>query len=174
MPAPVLPRALLCALALAAAGAPARAHADACQGLVPEALARQLARHYPGLRTPLEYDNAPADIEAAQARGGSACLGVLVADLGGEGKNDIVVGLTARKGNGGLALVARPQRGGWRLQELETWPEHSRASKAIGAIAPGRYGTLECPSGGLRIETIGAGATLYCLAQGQWRHAPAP
>lgn len=148
-----------------------RAHVDACQEQIPQALTSALARTYPGYRTPLEYDNAPEDIARQRARGATGCLGVGAGAFTGDGKKDYVVGLTARKGGAGLAVLAFPKKGGWQFKMLQVWPDGARAASFVEAVAPGQYGqapALDCPNGGAHVGALGGAATLFCYFDGRW------
>ena len=164
-----------------------QAHADACEPLIPRSLADALARAFPGYRTPFEYDNAPEDIRDDRSRGGTGCLGVGTADFTGDGKKDYVIGLTSFKGNAGLAVVALPEKGGWRFERLQGWGEHARSSGYVTVVRPGRYEatpssarrlqpgarqSVDCPHWGARIGTVEASGTVYCYLNGRWLHVP--
>jgi hypothetical protein len=155
-----------------AALAASQARADACEAQIPRTLADALSRAYPGYRAPLEYDNAPEDIDRHKSRGGTGCLGVDTGDFTGDGKKDYVVGLTSLKGNAGLAVVALPQKGGWRFVRLQRWAEHTRASQYVAALAPGAYRSagLECSHWAARVGAVEGSATVYCYVHGQWKH----
>lgn len=153
-----------------AVGAAPQARADACEGQIPRTLADALSRAFPGYRAPLEYDNAPEDIDRHKSRGGSGCLGVDTADLTGDGKKDYVVGMTSLKGNAGLAVVALPHKGGWSFVRLQHWAEHTRATQYVAVVPPGTYGSIDCPNWAARVGTVEGSATVYCYmrARGQW------
>jgi len=175
----------LLALGLALAGAPslAQSHADACQNLLPRSLSDALARAYPGYRTPLETDNAPDDIEYNRDHGGSGCLGVGIGELTGEGKQDYVIGLTARKGRGGRVVIAMPRKGGWHFQDLRSGSEATRFLQYVEVVEAGRFDRpgsvttplqpgeragLVCPHPAARVGTVEASATVYCYQEGRW------
>lgn len=161
------------------------ARADSCEGRIPESLNRALSLAFPGYRMPLEYDNAPDDVNADLTRGGTGCLGVASADFTGEGKKDYVVGLTERRGRKGLAAIALPRNGGWVVQRIRSWAEDARVSQYVDVVKPGRYerfasssapvgadetAAVTCPNWGAAVGTIGASRIVYCRASGRWLH----
>jgi len=158
---------------------------DSCEEQVPRSLANALERAFPGFREPLEYDNAAEDIAASESRGGLRCLGVATGDFTGEGKKDYVIGMTAVKGGGGLAVIVLPRKGGWSFRKIQTWAEHRRVSQYVDVVPPGKYArddtrrlakderaSLTCANSGVKIGTVGAGGSVYCLVDGQWLHVP--
>jgi len=151
----------------------AHAQADACQDQLPQSLVDALARAYRAYRAPLEFDNAPEDIAQSRARGGSGCLGVGVGDFTGAGKKEYLIGLTARHGGGGLAVLAIPRKGGWRWQKLQTWPEGTRALHFVEALPPGHYNgdaaaVLECAKDVVRLGALDGSGSLRCDTGGGW------
>jgi hypothetical protein len=170
---------------LSAGFAAAQGHADTCQEQIPRSLADLLAKTFPGYRAPLEYDNAPDDIAKNRNEGGNGCLGVGIADFTGEGKKQYVLGLTALKGSGGLAVIALPRKGGWRFQKIRSGTEDARFRQYVDVVEPGRYersqsssgimGTdekplLDCPNSGARVGTLGGSSLVYCYVDGRWLH----
>ena len=153
------------------AGGVGQARADACEPLIPRTLANALAGSFPGYRVPLEYDNAPEDIDYSKSHGGTGCLGVATGDFTGDGKKDYVVGLTSVKGNAGLAVIALPQKGGWSFVRLQNWAERTRSSNYVSVVQPGEHGSVACLHSGVRIGTFEAAATVYCYRDGRWMHA---
>ena len=160
-----------------------QAHTDACQALLPQSLSRALERAYPGYRTPLETDNAPDDIQYNRDHGGTGCLGVGTGDLSGEGKQGYLIGLTARKGRGGLVVVALPRKGGWNFQKIRSGAEATRFLQYVEVVGPGRFdrpesasaplqpgerANLVCPHAAARVGTVEASGTVYCYQDGQW------
>lgn len=180
--------ALTVALPLLLIALPLQAHTDACQAQLPQSLATALERAYPGYRSPLETDNAPDDIAFNRDHGGTGCLGVASGDFTGEGKKDYVVGLTARKGRAGLAVLALPRRGGWNFVNIRSGAEdarflqfvevvepgrYDRPVSAPGALAPGEAASLVCANDGARAGRIGGAATVTCYQAGRWQHVAA-
>lgn len=168
---------------------PLAAHADTCQSALPQSLSAALTRNFHGYRIPLEYDNAPQDIQNSALNGGEPCLGVGSAEFLGDHKKDYVVAMTSSRGDGGIAVIAMPVKGGWHLQKLETWPEHSRSSKYVAVGRPGHYTrmqgataalqaeereSLDCPNAGAIVGTVGVQRMLYCYTQGRWLHVQVP
>ncbi|HYA76609.1 MAG TPA: hypothetical protein VED83_06840 [Burkholderiaceae bacterium] len=163
----------------------AQGHADSCQAQIPRSLADALAKTFPGYRAPLEYDNAPEDASKNRTQGGSGCLGVGVGDFTGEGKKEYVIGLTALKGSGGLAVVALPRKGGWRFQKIRSGTEEARFRQFVEVVEPGHFeraktrraplGTdearaLDCPNAGVRVGALDTTAIVYCFVAGRWQH----
>jgi hypothetical protein len=173
------------ALAMSGACAGAQPRGDACQAQIPRSLERALAAAFPGYRTPLEFDNAPDDIQRNRAQGGTGCLGVAIADFTGEGKKDYVIGLTARKGSGGLAVVALPRKGGWNFKKINSWSEDARYLQYVDVVQPGRYErttavtaalgsgeqrSIDCANWGALVGTAGATGVVYCFDGSRWAH----
>jgi hypothetical protein len=163
--------------------AQAQPHPDACQALIPRTLADALARAYPDYRTPLETDNAPEDVRHRMERGGDSCLGVAIADFTGDGKKDYLLGLAARKGSAGLAVIALPIRGGWRYQKLHSGVESARVQLVVQAAEPGRHerpaaigGPLEagerrsidCRHWAAKVGAVDSTGRVYCFQDGGW------
>lgn len=165
----------------------AQPRGDTCQAQIPGTLSNALAAAFPGYRTPLEYDNAPEDIKAHQSHGGNGCLGVATADFTGEGKKDYVIGLSARKGSKGLAVIALPKKGGWwNLQRITSGTEdarfrqyvdvikpgrHDRAKAATTPLGPGEKQSIECANWAALVGSVEeATAIVYCYDHGQWSH----
>jgi len=172
-------------LVLACACAQAQPHPDSCQQQIPRSLADAADAAFPGYRTPLETDNAPDDIRNSLAHGGSACLGVAAGDFNGDGKKQYLLGLTARKGSAGLAVIALPHRGGWHFQKIPSGSEaarfqqyvrigepgkYSRSGSAAAPSRPGERAQLECRHAVALVGTIDAAGMAYCFEQGQWLH----
>jgi hypothetical protein len=172
-------------LAASWACASAQPHGDACQAQIPRTLSNALAAAFPGYRTPLEYDNAPEDIEYSRSHGGNGCLGVATADFTGEGKKDYLIGLTSVKGSKGLAVVAMPRRGGWNFQRIASGTEdaryrlyvdavkpgrHDRAGSVTGALGPGEKQSMDCANWGALVGTVEATGIVYCYDHGRWSH----
>jgi len=158
---------------------------DSCEEQIPRSLANALERAFPGFRKPLEYDNAPEDIAYSKSHGGRGCLGVATGDFTGEGKKDYIIGMTAKKGGGGLAVIVRPRKGGWSFQEIASWGKHRRVSQYVDVVPPGKYDRVEsaagalakderasltCAHSGVQIGTIEATGVVYCFVDGQWLH----
>jgi len=133
----------------------------------------------------LEYDNAPEDIKYSQSHGGNGCLGVATADFTGEGKKDYLIGLTARKGSKGLAVIAMPRKGGWNFRRISSWTEdaryrqyvdvvkpgrHDRAKAMTAPLAPGEKQSMECTNWGALVGAVEATGIVYCYDQGRWSH----
>jgi hypothetical protein len=173
-------------LALAAGCAGAQPRPDACQAQIPRTLARAVAATFPGYRAPLETDNAPEDIRYSQTHGGAGCLGVAIADFDGEGKSDYLLGLTAVKGRGGLAVLAFPGRSGsWRFQKIRSGAEDARFLQYVEVVKPGTYiraksrtaplgpgekESVDCPHWGALVGTLEAAGVVYCYRDGRWVH----
>lgn len=171
--------------AVIATCANAQLRGDTCQAQIPRSLANALAAAFPGYRTPLEYDNAPEDIQYNLAHAGSRCLGVAVADFTGDGKQDYLIGLTAVKGSKGLAVIALPRKGGWNFQRIKSWTEDARYQQYVDVVKPGRYDrakartaalgpgerrSMDCPNWGALVGTVQATGLVYCHDHGQWSH----
>jgi hypothetical protein len=169
----------------------AQPRGDSCQAQIPRTLSNALAAAFPGYRTPLEYDNAPEDIKAHQSHGGNGCLGVATADFTGEGKKDYVIGLSAKKGSKGLAVIALPKKGGrWNLQRITSGTEdarfrqyvdvvtprrHDRAKALTTPLGPGEKRSIECANWGALVGSVEeATAIVYCYDHGQWSHVRVP
>ena len=170
---------------LCAGFAIAQGHVDSCQAQIPRSLSDALAKTFPGYRAPLEYDNAPDDIAKNRSDGGTGCLGVGIADFTGEGKKQYVLGLTALKGSGGLAVIALPRKGGWRFQKIHSGAEEARFRQFVDVVDPGRYDHsestsaapgpderpfLDCSNSGAQVGTLGGSAWVYCYMDGRWFH----
>jgi hypothetical protein len=108
-----------------------------------------------------------------------------IADFTGEGKKQYVLGLTALKGSGGLAVIALPRKGGWRFQKIRSGAEDARFRQFVDVVDPGRYERpksgsaplavdekplLDCPNSGARVGALGASALVYCYVDGRWLH----
>jgi hypothetical protein len=158
---------------------------DACQAQIPRSLERALAAAFPGYRTPLEFDNAPDDIQHNRSRGGNGCLGVAVADFTGEGKKDYVIGLTARTGSSGLAVIALPRKGGWNFRKITSFTEDARYLQYVDVVEPGRYErttavtaalgpgekrSMDCPNWAAAVGTVESTRIVYCYDEGRWSH----
>jgi hypothetical protein len=182
-------RAASVALVVLAAAAVVRATApaaqDACDGQVPQSLQAALARNFPKFRTPMQFDNAPDDVDARRAKGASACLGVDTGDFTGEGKKDYVLGLTARKGGASQAVIALPRSGGWTLMPIRSGTEDRRVELVVEAAAAGHYerdpalrvlleegevSAFVCPHPAAVAGSIDGGARVYCSLAGRWLH----
>jgi hypothetical protein len=163
----------------------AQEHSDACQAQIPRSLADALAVTFPGYRAPLEYDNAPDDIGKNRFQGGTGCLGVGIADFTGEGKKQYVIGLTALKGSGGLAVIALPRKGGWRFQKIRSGAEEARFRQYVEVVEPGQHerpktltsplgtdekSSLDCPNAGAQVGILEQTAIVYCYLGGRWLH----
>ncbi|HUD25399.1 MAG TPA: hypothetical protein VMQ45_06925 [Burkholderiaceae bacterium] len=172
-------------LVLCWACADAQPRGDACQAQIPRSLERALAAAFPGYRTPLEFDNVLEDIQRNRSRGGTGCLGVAMADFTGEGKKDYVIGLTARKGSSGLAVIALPKKGGWNFKKITSWTEdaryqqyvdvvepgqHDRTTEVTAALGPGEKRSMDCPNWGALVGTVRATRIVYCYDEGRWSH----
>lgn len=175
------------ALAALAAAAVLRAAGsqDACDGQLPQSLQGALGRSFPAFRVPMQFDNAPDDVEARRARGANACPGVDTGEFGGDGKKDYVIGLTARKGSESKAVIALPRSGGWNLMPIHSGAEGRRVDLYVESAPPGRYlrdpalqapleegevRAMVCPNPGARAGTIGGGSYVYCSLAGRWLH----
>jgi hypothetical protein len=163
----------------------AQPRGDACQAQIPRTLSNALAAAFPGYRTPLEYDNAPEDIQYSQSHGGNGCLGVATADFTGEGKKDYLIGLTAMKGSKGIAVIAMPRKGGWNFQRIASGTEdarfrlyvdvvepgrHDRAKSVTAPLGPGEKQSMECANWGAMVGTVEATGIVYCYDHGRWSH----
>ncbi len=163
----------------------AQGHADSCQAQIPRSLSDVLAKTFPGYRAPLEYDNAPDDIAKNRSESGTGCLGVGIADFTGEEKKQYVLGLTALKGSGGLAVIALPRKGGWHFQKIRSGSEDARFRQFVEVVEPGRYQRsksdraalgpderplLDCPNSGARVGILGVSSVVYCFIDGRWLH----
>ena len=163
----------------------AQSYAESCEALIPRSLAVAIEQEYPGYRVPLEFDNAPDDIAYNRTHGGSGCLGVGTGDLTGEGKKDYVIGLTARKGKDGLAVIALPRKGGWRFGKIRSGSEDRRASQYVAIVPPGRYerslgqtgpmrpgerADMVCGSFGVKGGAVDSTGIVYCYLNGSWAY----
>jgi hypothetical protein len=170
------------------ASAHAQTHPDSCQALLPRSLSDSLARAFPGYRTPLETDNAPDDIQRSLDHGGTACLGVGIADFTGDGKKDYLVGLTAEKGSAGLAVIALPVKGGWRFRRIRSGAEAARFRQYVTAVEPGRYErskglglalepgerqSIDCLNWGAKAGAVEAAGFVTCYEDGRWLYVRA-
>jgi len=173
------------ALLSLASAATAQNISDSCEMQIPRSLANALERAFPGFREPLEYDNAPEDIAANKFHDGFGCLGVATGDFTGEGKKDYVIGMTAVKGGGGLAVIVLPKKGGWQFRKIQIWGKHRRVSQYVDVVPPGRYArgesatgplekdertSLTCANSGVKIGTVEATASIYCFVEGSLLH----
>ncbi len=171
------------AIAVLAAAAAMPARADSCQEMIPQSLAYALARNFPGYRTPLVSDNAPEDIHRNQDQGGSSCLGADTGDFIGDGRKDYVIGLTARAGGGGLAVIAQPRKGGWSLRRIRSGIEAKRFLQVVRTVPPGHYErprelttpleagesrSVDCRHAGVLAGAVDATSFVHCYVDGNW------
>jgi hypothetical protein len=158
---------------------------DSCQAQIPNSLSNAVETSFPGYRTPLETDNSPEDVEYNRSHGGTGCLGVAIADLNGEHKNDFLLGLSAKKDGSGLAVIAIPTSMGWSFHKIRSWSEKERALQYVKAVKPGKYDraealdshlgkderdSMQCPHWGALVGARDSTGIVYCHIDGSWSY----
>ena len=166
-----------------AAQAGAGPRTDSCSKSVPQSLASAAKLAFPGYRMPREIDNLPEDIKYNRRHGGSGCLGVAAADLNGDSRRDYVLGLAAKTGAEGLAVIALSDKEGWKFQKIRSWTEDTRARMYVSTVKPGKHertasrdGPLEvgeresiqCPRRGALVGATESTGIVYCYINNQW------
>ena len=155
---------------------------DACRAQIPRALEQAITSKYPDFRAPLVTDNLSEDVEYAQEKHQSPCIGVAAADFNGDGSLDKVIALTALRGKSAVVIVAIQSGKIWKLHELTKWAE-GRSRLYVDTDKPGTYySVLEAVSGLGEVEKLSCknsfaifGMTestgvAYCLRKGKWRY----
>lgn len=175
----VLPTVIFLVAALSAKAAPA----DSCETQIPKALASAISGNFPGFRAPRETDNLQEDVKFDKSRGGKGCLGVAIADFDGDGKKDILLGLTALSGPTGLAVIALTRKSGWQFQQIKSWTEGARLRQYVSAVKPGNYlrteaidapleegerGSMQCRYAGALVGATEATGIVYCYINSKW------
>lgn len=156
----------------------------ACDSLVPVALKTLLLDRFKGYRLPRESDNLPEDVKYARDHGRSGCLGVEIADFDGDGRADVLLGLTSNDGTGAIVLVAIARGESWMLHELDVWKD-DRQRLYVSSLPPGTYddvgetdGPLEigaqehltCPYALAVFGATESTGVAYCFLKGKWKH----
>lgn len=173
----------LTALALLASASGSALAADTCLAQVPQSLAKAVDRQFPEFRLPRVADNLAEDVAYDRQQGGTGWLGVAAADLDGNRPKDFVLGLTARKGTTGLAVIALATRRGWRFHAIFSGTEDVRARQYVAVTKPGTYtwskalqrtgsgagpGSMTCRHSGAMVGATESTAFVYCLVRGRW------
>jgi len=155
---------------------------DACDAQLPSALKARVATAFPAFRTPAVTDNLPEDVEWDLKQKGKGCLGVAKADFDGNGTQDFLLGLTAKKGDRAIVLVALSRRGKWQFHQLDMWPE-GRSRLYVSADKPGVYvrtealdgprehgevSPLRCSHSVAVFGTTESTGVAYCYKKGKW------
>ena len=156
---------------------------DLCVSQLPGTLKAAISNAYPSYRLPLVTDNLAEDVAWSKKRTGSSCLGVAKGDFAGNGTEGWVLGLTQKRGNGALVVVALLLKGKWQLHKLVSWLD-SRSRLYVAAYKPGTYDSvldgepseegevdhLACKHDvAVYGETESTGVA-YCYSRGTWRH----
>jgi hypothetical protein len=158
--------------------------ADACQGQIPGSLIVALTKAFPKFRTPVVTDNLPEYNEYNLKQGGTGCISVASGDFNGDGKADFVIGMTARKGPGGLIVVALAPGPSWHLKVLDEWKDdrmrlfvdtekpgiYTRTLAADGPLQEGEVEKLECRNSLPVLGMSESTEVAYCYAGGKWPH----
>jgi hypothetical protein len=158
--------------------------ADACDQLIPPSLKAALAKPFPDFRTPLATDNQEKDIDWYVREGKSPCLGVAGGDFDGDGKKDILLGLTALRGSGALVVVALARGNGWELKTLGRFPEerfrfyvetgkpgvYRRTEALDGPLGPNEMEVMSCPNSAAIFGTLESSGIAYCYLHRKWKH----
>jgi hypothetical protein len=164
---------------------------DACRALVPPALAAQLADDFPGFRPPIVADNLAEDVAWDRGDGGDGCLGAAVADFDGDGRDDVLLGMTPRRAvdADGRAIAptvvaALARGGGWELHDLGMTYSIARTRLFVEALPPDPSAGPEAQAGasGDAVEAVAcptpvavlgqteAWADGYCHDGGRWAY----
>lgn len=157
---------------------------DVCDAQLPSALRAQVVETFAKFRTPAVRDNLPEDVEWNHQHQGNGCLGVAKADFDGDGRQDFLLGLTAKQGNGAIVLAALSRGGKWQFHRLAVWPE-GRSRLYVSAENPGVYVRTEALDGPLQhgevsplkcfhpvavFGTTESTGVAYCYKKGKWPH----
>jgi hypothetical protein len=164
---------------------PIATHAeDACKPLIPGSLQAKLMGRYTEYRLPRETDNLKEDIQYARDHSHSGCLGVASDDFDGDGRQDYLIGLTAKNGDGTLVLVALARGTGWEIHKLDVWKE-GRSRLYVSTAPAGTYNgvgdfdeplekgeveKLECAHDVTIFGTTEASGVAYCFVNSQWKY----
>ncbi len=155
---------------------------DACGAQLPSALKAQVAKAFPAFRTPAATDNLPEDVEWDLKQKGKGCLGVAIADFDGNGTQDFLLGLTAKKDGGAIVLVALSRSGKWQFHQLDAWPEgrsrlyvsaekpgvYVRTQALDGPLEPGEVSPLNCSHSVAVFGATESTGVAYCYKKGKW------
>ena len=158
--------------------------ADACDELISSSLKAALARTFTDFRTPLATDNQVKDIDWHLKEGKSGCLGIASGDFDGDGKNDLLLGLTALRAPGALVVVALARRNGWQFKTLSRLPEERfrlyvetgkpgiyRRSRALdGPLQAGEMEVMSCPHSAAIFGTLESSGVANCYVHRKWKH----
>ncbi len=143
-----------------------------------------MSKAFPKFRTPVVTDNLQKDNEYSLKHGGTGCITVAAGDFNGDEKTDYVLGLTERKGPGGLIVVALASGSSCHWKVLSEW-KTDRMRLFVNTEKPGGYTrtlALDGPLGEGEVERLVCRNTLpvfgmtestevaYCYAAGKWLH----
>lgn len=156
---------------------------DACQEQIPRSLSIAIAKGFPTYRTPLVTDNSADDVSWNLKQGGNGCFGVATADLDGNGVKDFVLGLSSKKTDEALIVVAFSKGKSWRIDKLSAWSDGRlrlfvdtspagtyELSEALDGPGPGEITTLMCPHSVAIYGGIESWAVANCFKEGKWLH----
>lgn len=152
--------------------------ADSCKEQIPTPVAQAILKAFPKFRLPLESDNSPDDVAWKKKADGHPCFGVASADFNGDTERDFILGLTAKKGEGGLVIAALSGKHAWKVEKLSDWPE-SRLRLFVGKAPAGTFTQTEALEGNpppLVCSTsvavyggIEAWSVVMCWKRGKWK-----
>jgi hypothetical protein len=157
---------------------------DSCEAQVPSSLGTALRKAFPKFRPPLVTDNLPEDIQWNAKHGGKGCLGVALADFDGDGKQDVLLGLTALRGDGGLIVVALAREQTWEFHTLSKWSKYrirlyvsaekagtyTRSQALEGPLETGEVDPMRCSHSVAVYGLTESSGVAFCYNGGQWQH----
>jgi hypothetical protein len=167
-------------------GVPHATPVDSCVELVPDALRQVLMRRFPDARLPLTTDSREESRRYAVSKG-NACLLIAKADFDGDGRPDLVLLLPAKRAKDFRLVVALNEKSGFTVTDLGSWAEPV-TDLFVDAAPSGTYTHTEAypfqpePGAAERVTSahegfyfgqIEAGADVYFVDHGQWRHVHA-
>lgn len=170
-------------IALSALGVAHATTADPCVELVPGNLRRALAQRFPDTRLPLATDSREASRRYAESKG-NACLLISRADFDGDGRPDLVLLLPAKTAKDFRLVVALNGAAGFKVADLGSWTEpvtdlfvdiapsgtYTHTEAYPFQPEPGAVERIASAHEGFYFGKIEAGADVYFLNHGQWRH----